>query len=131
MIKLKELVIEKKLIDGFNKLIIHLNEYIGHIKPNSPIKFYLKKYKKLNQSEENKLIKKYQTKKDSKAFDALIRSYSKYMIKMIMKNKSKFERVDFNVTTEEVFNAMIINFAKAINKFDPNKGYKFITYLDK
>ena len=131
MIKLKPLLTKQRLVEGFNRLVIDLNEYIGHIETNSPIHYYVKKYKKLDPEEELELIKKYQDKKDSKAFDRLIRGYSKYMISMIMKNKNKFANLDPNITTEEVFNTMIMNFARAINKFDADKGAKFFTYLDK
>ena len=145
MIRLKSLITERINVynqaNNFNQLLEDirsskstdtlLREYIGHIAPSSPISYYLKNYKKLEDKEVNALIQKYQKKKDSKAFDELIKMYSKYMVKMIMKNKSKLEKVDKNITTEEVFNAMIINFQKAMVKFDATKDLKFITYLDK
>jgi len=108
-----------------------LKEYIGHVDPKSPIHYYIKNYKPLSDDKINDLIARYQKTKDSRAFDELIKANSKYMLSMIMKSKHKLEKVDSNVTTEEVFNAMIMNFSKAINKFDVTKNLKFITYLDK
>jgi DNA-directed RNA polymerase sigma subunit (sigma70/sigma32) len=105
-------------------------EDIRNIESSSPISYYIKKYEPIDDPEEEiELVKKYQKKKDPKAFDRLIRAQSKYILKLIMNNKRKLEKIDPNISTEEVFNVMIINFAKAINKFDTEKGARFYTYL--
>lgn len=139
MIKLTKIIKEQIYKQPLNKLIEDINnadkyetlivEYIGHINSKSPISYYIKHYKPLDQQEENELIKKYQRNKDSRAFDRLIRAHSKAMLSLIMKNRNKLERIDPNITTEEVFNVMITNFAKAIKKFKPEKGNRFSTYL--
>gem|GEM_PF-3740727 len=105
-------------------------EDIRNVESSSPIHYYIKRYEPIDDPDEEKeLVLRYQKKKDPRAFDRLIRAQSKYMLKLIMNNKSRLEKIDKNISTEEVFNVMIINFAKAINKFNANKNVRFYTYL--
>ena len=101
-------------------------EYID--RPTSALDKYIKNRIDLSREEENKLIEKYNKSKDSKALDILLKSKGPYIAQFIWKYKKRFEYLDSNITFEEAFNMMVVNFLRALNTFDPEKG-KFITHL--
>lgn len=92
------------------------------IKDNGP---YCKKVKSaafLTPAEELDLVRKYKRTGDTAARDKVILSNQKFVIKEAFKYSSK------RISAEDLIQVANIGLIRAFDKFDPEKGFRFLTY---
>lgn len=91
---------------------------------NETLKYYyneIRKYKVFNSKEQIELIKKYRQ-GDKKAFDTLIKSNLRFVVSIA----KEYDNKHFDI--QDLINEGNIGLMKAIDKFDPDKNIKFISY---
>jgi len=92
---------------------------------DSSVNLYLKdirKYPVLTPEEEYKLAKAYKERKDIAAANKLITSNLRFVVKIAL------EYIHYNVRLSDLIQEGNIGLIKALTKFDPDKGYRFISY---
>lgn len=98
----------------------------SRITSESPgLQFYMDqtdKYPILSREEEVSLAKQYRDTKDKKAFDKLVNSN----LKFVMKVANKFR--GYSLPFEEIVQEGNIGLIRAVEKFDPDKGHRLISY---
>lgn len=80
------------------------------------------RHQPLTFEEEQKLAKRWLKKKDKKAFDTLMQSYLRLVVKVAMGYKG------YGLPVEELVQEGNIGLMQAINKFEPAKGFRLSTY---
>lgn len=113
---------------------LELNENNGSLRqPSNSLKKYLNKNiaKKVLPTEDDVVaaVESYKKHPNKKDFDLIIQKYGLMIANLIWKNSSKLTNFKKDISFDEVFNAMVVNVARAINGFKPDKGIKFSTYL--
>ncbi|MCX7943388.1 MAG: RNA polymerase factor sigma-32 [Deltaproteobacteria bacterium] len=92
---------------------------------NRSIAIYLReirKYPLLTPEEEYHLAKRYKEKKDMTAAHKLITSNLRFVVKIAL------EYIHYNVRLSDLIQEGNLGLIKALTKFDPDKGYRFISY---
>lgn len=82
----------------------------------------LRKYKSISREKEKELFKQIKNNNNEQAKNEIIESHLKFVFDVAKCYKGK------GVPLEDLISEGNIGLAKAINKFDENKGIKFITY---
>ncbi len=82
----------------------------------------IKTYPMLEADEELDLIERWQTKGDSKAFERLVTSH----LRLIVKVATQFRR--YGLPIEDLISEGSIGLLQAINRFDPERGSRLATY---
>jgi len=92
---------------------------------DSSIALYLRdirKYPLLSPEEEYRLAKAYKERKDLNAAHKLITSNLRFVVKVAL------EYIHYNVRLSDLIQEGNIGLIKALTKFDPDRGYRFISY---
>ncbi|MCX7959445.1 MAG: RNA polymerase factor sigma-32 [Deltaproteobacteria bacterium] len=92
---------------------------------SSSVSIYLRevrKYPLLSPEEEYALAKKYKETKDISAAHKLITSNLRFVVKIAL------EYIHYNVRLSDLIQEGNLGLIKALTKFDPDKGYRFISY---
>ncbi|MGC8926286.1 MAG: RNA polymerase factor sigma-32 [Myxococcota bacterium] len=92
---------------------------------DSSVSIYLRevrKYPLLTPDEEYALAKRYKETKDIKAAHKLITSNLRFVVKIAL------EYIHYNVRLSDLIQEGNLGLIKALTKFDPDKGYRFISY---
>lgn len=92
---------------------------------NSSLAIYLRdvrKYPLLTPEEEYALAKRYKETRDLSAAHKLITSNLRFVVKIAL------EYIHYNVRLSDLIQEGNLGLIKALTKFDPDKGYRFISY---
>jgi RNA polymerase sigma-32 factor len=82
----------------------------------------IRKYPLLSPEEEYRLAKAYKERKDLNAAHKLITSNLRFVVKVAL------EYIHYNVRLSDLIQEGNIGLIKALTKFDPDRGYRFISY---
>src|SRR5690606_28763546 len=82
----------------------------------------IQKYDPLTFEAEQALAKRWLKKKDQKAFDQLMRSYLRLVVKVALGFRG------YGLPVEELIQEGNIGLMQAINRFEPERGFRLSTY---
>ena len=103
----------------------------GTLYPSKALVKYINQKSKLKtEMDVINAISKFRKTRDKKIFNELIKKYSKMMANLIYTNTTRLLKVSPNLSFDEIFNTMVLNFNRAIELFDPNRKIMFSTYLN-